>query len=448
MIKKIFDEFIAYLSSKTIIFITTCLAFFFACLRIYNYESKLKLGPQNIQLFLYFCAGFILATIILISVTFLTEKLPKVKQYIIQSSSAIIGFLLGFFALKYSFGFSYSYRVLFYGGLILFFITLAIFVLYPKEKSRTYFAGLFKYSLFTFFMTLILTGGIFLLIFALQLIFPDIANEDSFLSCAAFTFIIFFANSFIFYLFKNREEENSGKAIKVIVLYILFPIFGFLIAILYLYLLKALFTWTLPVGSINWFVSFTSACYLLFYFVLKQYDDLPVVKFFYRFGAFFVIPLICVQIYTYFVRFSAYGFTDLRYASLLYIIFSIISIALVFIKKGKYTKYSIVALAFFIFIGTLTPLNVFRVAYNNQISRIVKVLNKYDMYDKENQKLKAFDREQINIIMTQDDKEIIYSAFSYIRYYADLPHPSWLTSDKSKSTSEGLKDSFGIIYKK
>ena len=284
----------------------------------------------------------------------------------------------------------------------------------------------YKFGAFVF-IPLIFMGGLLLLVYAVQNLILNTDNNDVYECSCFFCAFIFGVNTFTYYLFNRREDESSGKAFKVITLYILFPVFAVLILILYIYLLKALFLFKLPNGQINWFVSFASCFYIVFYFILREYDELPVIKFFYKFGAFVFIPLILIQIYAYFIRVNAYGFTGYRYSSLLFIIFSIITITLTFIKKGKYVNWAIIALTAIVLYDSVTPFNLINMAHKSQFSRMVKVMNKYDIYDEETDTLKLYDPDALEAAISDDDRAALYSAYRYILWTSDLPQPEWAT---------------------
>ena len=289
-------------------------------------------------------------------------------------------------------------------------------------------------------MAAILFGGLSLLIFAFQSLIFEFDGYELYGCTGAFCLLVFAVNVFVYYLFYRRQEESSGKAFKVIFLYILLPIFFTLIAVLYIYLFKALILWKLPNGQINWFVSFASCFYIVFYFILREYQNLGVVKVFYKFGAFAFIPLICIQIPAYFIRLNAYGFTGWRFSSLLFIIFSVITIALTFVKKGAFTKYSILLLAGIILFASVTPFNLINSAYKSQYKRMMFVLNKYEMLEKDDGgksdkiggmsggKLAAYDKDELNKKITEEDRQKLLSSFNYIVHKSSLPLPEWMNS--------------------
>ena len=414
-IKEALSEAGLHIARSKVIFIASCFAFIIAA--VHTYTDVHRKALEDLYL------AFFMSAVFAIPATLLTQKLSTLKKYLIQSGVADAGLLLGFFSHR---GFGNSvYNELYYFGILCAATLITLYIFIPKENSRTYFSLVFKHALFCSLMTFILMGGLCLLIFAVQNLILNTHDSDIYECCIFFCAFVFGVNTFTYYLFNRRQDESSGKAFKVITLHILFPIFALLILILYIYLLKALILFKLPNGQINWFVSFASCFYIVFYFILREYDELPVIKFFYKFGAFAFIPLIAVQIYAYFIRVNAYGFTGYRYSSLLFIIFSIITILLTFIKKGKYTNLAIIALTVIVLFDSVTPLNLINMAHKSQFSRMVNVMNKYNIYDEKTDTLKIYDPDSLEAAITDEDREALKSAYHYILYTSKLPKPDW-----------------------
>ena len=436
-LKETLAQSLEYLSMAKITFITSCIAFIFSALLIY----------LNDNIYEELTLAFLMGTAFSIPATLLTQKLTVLKKYLIQGLTAATGFVLGFFSYR---GFGNNiYKELYYFGILCAVLLITLYLFIPKEKSRTYFSLVFKYALFTIFMTIILLGGICLLIFAIQNLILNTDDYDVYECCSCFCAIIFGINVFCYYLFYRRQEESSGKAFKVIALYILFPVFAILLLILYVYLIKALVLLKLPNGQINWFVSFASCFYIVFYFILREYDELPVIKYFYKFGAIPFIPLIIIQIYAYFIRVNAYGFTGYRYSSLLFIIFSVITIALTFIKQGKYSQHAILVLTFFVVFDSLTPFNLIKMAHKSQFTRMIKILNKYQMYDSGAGTLTDYDKALIEKTITDQDRDALYSSFRYLSWTSSIPMPDWAMETEYKNgnlykNKLNFEETFGI----
>ena len=442
-IRAALSEILVYLSEQKVVFISSFLAFIAMCLEIYDAKRFFDLYYGIYEEISYGCA---MATVFAIPASLVSQKFSSLKKYAFQISLALLGGVLGFFAYKDGFG-DEVYKQLYYYGIGFAVIAASLFLFMRGANAKTYFALVFKHFLFCALMSLVVLGGICLLVYAVQNLILQTDDYDIYECCVAFAFFIFAINSFAFHLFYRRNEESSGKAFKIITLYILLPIFAVLLAILYAYLLKALVLLTLPNGQINWFVSVASCVYIVFYFILREYEDLPAVRVFYRFGAFAFIPLICVQIPAYFIRVNAYGFTGYRYSSLLFIIFSVVTILLTFVKKGRFTKYSLLILSAVILFDSVSPFNLIKMARKNQFGRMMRILDKYEMFDHENDRLSDYDRAALENTISDEDREILLSSYKYIAWKSKIPVPEWAkdkSSDYGYDSTLYFSELFGI----
>lgn len=433
-IRAAFSDALVYLSEQKVVFAATFLAFLSECLYIYDVGSFFAHSKSDF--FEELCYGFAMGAVFAIPATLLSRKFSTFKKYAFQIAIVLAGGLLGFFAKSKGFG-NDVYSELYYFGIAFAVIASSLFLFIPKEHLRAYFALVFKHFLFCSLMALVLLGGLCLLVYAVQNLILNTDDSEIYECCLAFSFLIFAINSIAFHLFYRRNEESSGKAFKIIVLYIMLPVFAVLLLILYAYLLKALVLMKLPNGQINWFVSVASCVYIVFYFILREYDDLPAVRFFYRFGAFAFLPLILVQIYAYTVRVVAYGFTGWRYSSLLFIIFSTVTILSTFFKKGKFTKYSLLFLSALILFDSVTPFNMINMAYKSQYGRMMKVLKKYELFDFQNDRLASYDSAALESAITDEDRKTLYSSHRYISFKSHLSKPEWFY--KEVETSNGMQ---------
>ncbi len=436
-IKTALSDIITYLAAQKIVFTLSVLAFIAYSLAVFDAE---KTVPLHYGFFENLCKALALAAVCAIPASLISAPFSPLKKYAVQLLCAAAGGVFGYFAISDGFG-DGVYAELYYFGIGFAVIAAALFLFIPKNGERIYFALVFKHFLFCSLMTIILCGGLCLLVFAVQNLILNTNSGRVYACCVAFSFFVFAINSFSFHLFYRQNERSSGKAFKIITLYILCPIFAVLLLILYAYLFKALILLTLPNGHINWFVSFASLFYLVFYFILREYDEIPVIRVFYRFGAFAFIPLILVQIPAFFIRVNAYGFTGSRVASLLFIIFSVISIALTLIKKGAFAKYALLLLSLFILFGSVTPFNLIKTAHKNQFERMMSVLDTYALFDHKKNSLTDYDRAELERTISDSDREKLYGSWYYLTHKSDIPLPKWL---KDKDGFRSFHDLFGI----
>ena len=273
---------------------------------------------------------------------------------------------------------------------------------------------------------------------SVKYVYPDIW-------ISAWTF--FFVSIFLSYTTKKSETITIPKAFKVIVLYVLFPLYGILLAVLYVYLIKSLVMRSLPSGMINPFVSTATVLYLLFYLSLQEYKN-KVTAFFYRFGSIFLLVLIVAQIVGFVIRINAYGFTATRYASLFYILFSIAFCVLPLIKNGAYMKSVYLLFGVICLLASLSPFNLIDAPIRNQLARIISTMKKYDLYQDG-----AFVQKDTTDIIARADKAKIVGAYNMLRH-ASVKKTGTLSLifDSSKETDDSsdfqtqFQNTFGFAY--
>jgi len=253
------------------------------------------------------------------------------------------------------------------------------------------------------------------------------------------TQLFFFANCFIAFATKRDEPFTEPKFLRIVIEYVLFPLYVALVVVLYAYLIKCSVTKSLPVGMINWFVSFATIFYFLFYFSLQNETN-KAARFFYRAGSFFMMPLILVQLIVFFIRVHEYGFTPVRWASVVYILFSIWFVTLSLVKEGKYMMLSFAVAAIFSLLATCTPFNVLDVSARSQSVRLVEALKQNGLFV-DNKIVPAKNSSSIS----KRDKAINVSAYDALSQ--NEKKPDWFPEQKKKySSSLFFEEKFGFAY--
>lgn len=416
---------------QRIVFMMSVISFILSCIFIYTKR----------KVFMHFACGTMLAILCLQSIILFTQNFSVAKKYFIQGFSGILISILGFLLFRYTAGSHYNEMIRW--GIVFAVVVCTLFIFVLKSDSQVFISNLIKNISFCSLICLILFIGFFLLAAAfISLFLKDFSREDlvyEILLSFCGTFV--FPNIFTYYLFKMKNEETAGKAFKILFLYIMFPLYIILLTLLYAYLIKSLIVQELPCGQINWFVSFATCFYFVFYYTLCEYNKNLFIKWFYKIGGFILFPLIIIQCISFKIRIDAYGFTELRYVSLLYIIFSVIAILCTMIKGGMFAKWNFIILTFFILLATVSPLNMIDVPYKKQLNRMEHVLKKYKMFD---EKLLDYNADEIEKNMSVDDRKVLFDSFSYI-FYSSLPNPQWFGKiDSGKNTQAIFEDIFGI----
>lgn len=418
------------MQQKTI-FIMSIITFVLSCIFIYTKR----------KFFIHSACGLMFAMLCLLPVILFTQNISFKKKYFSQGFAGILMSVLGFMLFHYKYDLSYNEMIRW--GIIFTVAVVSVFLFVYKSDSSVFISNLIKNTSFCSLICLILFLGFFLLAAAfISLFLKDFSREDlvyEILLSFCGTFV--FPNIFTYYLFEMRNERTAGKAFKILFLYIMFPLYIILLTLLYAYLFKSVIVQELPRGQINWFVSFATCFYFVFYYTLREYKENLFIKWFYKIGGIILFPLIVIQCVSFKIRVDAYGFTELRYASLLYIIFSVTAILCTVIKKGKIANWNLIILGGFILLATVSPLNMIDVPYKKQLNRMEHVLKKYKMFDG---KLLDYNADEIEKNMSVDDRKVLFDSFSYI-FFSSLPKPQWLEKYDSKyDTKANFENIFSI----
>ncbi|MBD5441156.1 MAG: DUF4153 domain-containing protein [Treponema sp.] len=195
----------------------------------------------------------------------------------------------------------------------------------------------------------------------LYIAIPYYIFDNVFTLLPCLSLFVLFPTIFIAFATREREQISSSVVNHFIVLGILLPTGILFLPLLYLHLFKCLFMRTFLEREIFLYVTFATSGYLFFYFVSMP-DESPFLVFFRRYGAFFMLPLLAMQIFAFVIKIDAEGYTPARVAALFYIIFSVASCALALIKRGKYMPLAFLIFAALCILGSATPLNIIALA--------------------------------------------------------------------------------------
>ena len=416
---------------QKVIFAMSVIAFVLSCVFIYTKR----------KVFLHSVYGTMHGMLCLQSVILFTQNFSARKKYFIQCFCGILMSALGFMLFHYKYDSNYYQMIRL--GIVFAVVIFTVFLFVCKSDYSIFISNLIKNISFCSLICLILFLGFFLLTVAfISLFLKDFSGEDLvYQMLLSFCVTFVFPNIFTYYIFKMMNEKTAGKAFKVLFLYIMFPLYVILLTLLYAYLFKAMIIQELPRGQINWFVSFATCFYFVFYYTLQEYKENIFIRWFYKIAGFLLLPLIVIQCISFKIRVDAYGFTELRYASLLYIIFSVTAILCSLLKGGVFAKWNFIILAVFILSATVSPLNIIKVPYKKQQKRMENILKKYKMFDGE---LLDYNASEIEKNMTVDDRKVLFDSFSYI-VHSSLANPQWFGEiDSEKNTKAIFENIFGI----
>lgn len=296
------------------------------------------------------------------------------------------------------------YCVAAYIGLnIVFLIVGILLVLFNNRKGSAdrVFPQLIKTVVFSGAAALLLFAGVELCLAAFNyLIFELDCFEELSFTLLTFSFSPVFICLCLSGIPYGEEDISIPKAFKVIVLYILFPVYILLLAVLYIYCIKFLITGNFHKITPSWFASFAELFYIFFSYTIMQYDDFRPVNFWKRYGGFIMLPIVAVQAAAIAVRVFTYGLTSVRYISIVLSSCALVFIILTVIREGKYKNAAGILLAAVTLAVTVSPANLIDVPVYEQSARLEKTLTEYGLL--ENGKLVSgveLTNEQIGKIM-------------------------------------------------
>lgn len=376
----------------------------------------------------------------LIFVSFLTEFILKNKSdekksrrisLIVQTVSLFICYVPMYFL----FSLKNIYFWNFYLCSIAAMIAMTFFFAGKIHNFEDVIPGFVSAFVISLIILLCVSAGLCLILWAVDSLLFSL-DSNYFLAVFAGCFFVVFINCTLAYSTRNFSSEKIAKPFKSIVKTLLFSLYIILVFVIYAYLIKSIFTKKIPVGKINWLVSFVSAFYLFFQLSLKKYTDDKVVSFFYKSGFLILIPLITIQCIAVGIRVNAYGLTVLRYESILYIIFSVIVLILSSFKNGEYIKYVYPVFAFMLMVACVTPLNLEDVPRRDHIKRIERIYKSHGMF-KDN----SFITENAGNVLSEDEKAVVCGSYDYLS--RDSVSPLW---QNWSSDSKQFEQLFGFKY--
>lgn len=233
----------------------------------------------------------------------------------------------------------------------------------------------------------------------------------------SFSFFVVFAGSFLSLSCRRHEEIRIPALCKAVFLYTLFPLYLLLLAVLYVYLARSIFTLSLPMKEANLFISTATALYLLFRLTLPYYGG-KAVRLFQKYGAAVLIPLVIMQCVISADRIHAHGGSPERYASVLYTTYTIIVLALSFRKSGRHMLCACPVLAALCLLAGIPPVGIVDVPLRSQTKIMERILDSHGLI-----RDGAVDSARAAQELSPEEKKDIDRAFGKLTYFA--VYPAW-----------------------
>lgn len=242
---------------------------------------------------------------------------------------------------------------------------------------------------------------------ATALFFPDISYSVRALAdtvLGALSFLIVAPWLFLGGLPQPEDAPDGRSIFRTFVSKVLLPLSLLLMAVLLLYVARIAVTLTMPVGTMNGYALAALALYAFFALTLTG-DEGVIARFFHRFGAWLLLPVMVVQQIGVWIRIDAYGFTAARIAGLVITVLLAAVVVSGLIRKRPVWFFPAAAVLAVIFIAT--PLNCSNLALNNQSARLTAALERNGM-------LAPDGSITANPNADTDDRSVIWSASEYL----------------------------------
>ena len=308
-----------------------------------------------------------------------TDAFPVKKSLLLHAASSAVLFLL----LAYAwYGVENPSRHLIVGtqGIYLALAFLALFLLERANKAPGLPALLFA-AAFSIATSILLFLGLILCVAAFWALIVTDADgwlpETTYLFSGLIAYGGWGLAAFLGALPNAGARYEFPAATQKLLLYLFFPVYLLLLLILYLYVGKIIGAGEMPVGTMNWYASFTLLGFAFFFGTLAAQERFPLFFRFLKWGLLLFLPILAIQLYGVWLRYEAYGLTTLRYTSMICTFCGIYALAVAFLRRKPQQVYLCAAILALIF--SLTPLNVIDVPLRNQEVRLTQILTENNL---------------------------------------------------------------------
>jgi hypothetical protein len=299
-------------------------------------------------------------------------------------------------------------------------------------------AGLFGFVLF---------AGLSLAAYSLDTLFGVRIESEVYENLAIICFILFSPAYFLANIpdktAKYSEDISFYKTIKILGLYILYPILSVYTLILYVYLARIIIVWELPNGWVSTLVSALASgglLVLLFLYPVYLKRENKAAVFLSHYFGLLLLPLLALMSVGIFRRISDYGLTINRcYILVLNIWFYAIFIYL-FVTRSKHIKWIPISAAVIALLVSIGPWRISRVTQITLQNRIETHISQLDFLKDGKISLSASSAFFQN--MDKKEKEKIREPLKYLadKYGMEVIQPFFEEDITKKSSYEIIRE--------
>ena len=265
----------------------------------------------------------------------------------------------------------YTLWAMLYSGGFVSVASFAVAQMFGKRNAWTVFGRLFLVVVFALLVSMVAFLGSMLCIAAYDVLIAKVGGAVY----GDVAILVWCAMNPVFMaamLPKYDEPTEHPRAFTVLFWFIV-PIGIALLAILYAYIAKIVFAWSMPSGTMNWFASCALAGYLFLWLSLRGSR----VRFFAslaRWGWAALLPVIATQIVGIAIRYNAYGLTTSRMAGMVALAIGIYALALAALDRSGRSAFIVLAVAALVL--TVSPFNILDVPIHQQSARLRAALER------------------------------------------------------------------------
>lgn len=235
--------------------------------------------------------------------------------------------------------------------------------------------------------------------------------------------------------FVNYEVSN---VLKILMRYILMPIFSIHIIIIYIYFTKIIYLGELPknilVNLIVWFMILS----ILYLFACNLVIDIKSIRDFRKIFPIAMIPIIILMFYSIGIRVKEYGITENRYLIIASGIWGLIIMLYYIFYESKSNIAVPMILSLVVIIVSIGPLSAYNFTIRSQNNRFEKILVKNNMLS--GKKIIP------NGDIPKEDKIKIADIISYMNSSHRRYEMKYIPVDADLSDDETIKELFGFDF--
>lgn len=332
----------------------------------------LKINSKNIEIQPHTWVFFSFGIAVSIAITLLSEELSKKTYKIAPNTGGILLLMLYCYFLPEKFEAVDFFQSI---ALCLSFILTAFIASFFRKNSDIPFWEFSKNVVIQIITSFIFSGvfmiGLSLAVLSLKELFNIDIQQKVYSNLAVVCFGIFgpvyFLSNVPDVAEKQKQEFKFDKFLKILGLYILFPILALYTLILYVYLAQIMVKWELPNGWLATLVSVLGLGGFVTMFILyplRHDDSNKWLGWFYRFFPLILLPLLVLMFIGIYRRFSDYGITINRFYVLTLNVWLVCISIYLFLSKSKHLKWVVISFATILFFSSIGPWSAYKTTKN------------------------------------------------------------------------------------